>query len=205
MLRDRNLIAMSLILAALGLWLGFMVTPANAGIEVSQATIDAVEEGYAVDAQFNVELTPRLEEALNSGVSLYFVVEFELIRPRWYWFDERSVFSRLQYRLTYHALSRQYRLWTGSFHQPFANLAEALRFLGLVRSWLVLRHHQISGGSAYRASVRMRLDTTQLPKPFQLTAITNRDWTLTSDWKQLEFSPPPPATPSPNDDQASPQ
>ena len=44
----------------------------------------------------------------------------------WYWFDEKTVVSRLQYRLTYHALSRQYRLWTGTLHQPFATLEEAL-------------------------------------------------------------------------------
>jgi hypothetical protein len=35
----------------------------------------------------------------------------------------------------------------------------------------------------------MRLDTTQLPKPFQLTAITSREWTLTSDWKRFAFAP----------------
>ncbi len=33
----------------------------------------------------------------------------------------------------------------------------------------------------------MRLDTTQLPKPFQINAIANRDWTLESDWKRFAF------------------
>lgn len=174
---------------ALAMVLTLFAAGARAGIEVSQLSLDAVDEGYAVNAQFDVELTPRLEEALQSGVALYFVVEFELVRPRWYWFDERSVASRLQYRLTYHALSRQYRLWTGMLHQPFGSLAEALRVLGRVRSWVVLDKDQVSVGRTYQAGVRMQLDTTQLPKPFQLSVITSRDWTLDSDWKRFTFTP----------------
>lgn len=176
-------------LAAIGLALAMLIAPVFAGVEVNQASLEASEEGYAVNAQFDVELTPRLEEALNSGVALYFVVEFELVRPRWYWFDERSVASRLQYRLSYHALSRQYRLWTGTLHQPFGTLSEALRVLGRVRSWVVLERDQVAAGRSYQAAVRMQLDTAQLPKPFQLTALTSRDWTLSSDWMRFAFSP----------------
>jgi hypothetical protein len=182
----RSLHALVLVL---GLVFALFAAGARAGIEVNQLSLDAVDEGYAVNAQFDVELTPRLEEALQSGIALYFVVEFELVRPRWYWFDERSVASRLQYRLTYHALSRQYRLWTGMLHQPFSSLAEALRVLGRVRSWVVLEKDQVSIGRTYQAGVRMQLDTTQLPKPFQLSVITSRDWTLDSDWKRFGFTP----------------
>ena len=175
---------------AAALLLAAVVVPSQAwAIDVSHAVLEPVDEGYAVNADFQVELTPRIEEALQNGVALYFVVEFELVRPRWYWFDERAVASRLQYRLTYHPLSRQYRLWTGNLHQPFISLAEALRVLGRVRSWVVLDRDQVSPDKTYEAAVRMRLDTTQLPKPFQVSAITNREWTLTSDWKRFVFVP----------------
>ena len=179
----------SLRFASIGLALFLHVMPAMAGIDITQAGLEAVDEGYAITAQFDVELTPRLEEALNSGVALYFVVDFELVRPRWYWFDERSVASRLQYRLTYHALSRQYRLWTGMLHQPFATLPEALRVLGRVRSWVVLERDQVALGRTYQAGLRMQLDPSLLPKPFQLTAITSREWSLSSDWRRFAFSP----------------
>lgn len=176
-------------LAATSVVLALFAGNCVAGIEVRYAGLDSSDDGYAVNAQFDVELTPRLQEALNNGVALYFVVEFELVRPRWYWLDERSVASRLQYRLTYHALSRQYRLWTGTLHQPFGTLSEALRVLGRVRSWQVLERDRISNGSTYQAAVRMQLDTAQLPKPFQLTALTSRDWTLSSDWLRFAFTP----------------
>lgn len=168
----------------------FMLPAALASsIDVGRVSLDPGEEGYVLNADFDVKLTSRIAEALQSGVSLYFQAEFELVRPRWYWFDEKTVVSRLQYRLTYHALSRQYRLWTGTLHQPFATLDEALRVLGRVRSWVVLERDQVSPGTTYQAAVRMRLDQTQLPKPFQISAITSREWTLESEWKRFAFMP----------------
>ena len=41
----------------------------------------------------------------------------------------------------------------------------------------------------YEAAVRLRLDTAQLPKPFQLTTLTSRDWNLQSDWVRWSFTP----------------
>jgi uncharacterized protein DUF4390 len=41
----------------------------------------------------------------------------------------------------------------------------------------------------YEAAVRLRLDTTQLPKPFQITALTSRDWNLQSEWVRWSFTP----------------
>ena len=55
----------------------------------------------------------------------------------------------------------------------------------------MLERDQVSPERSYEAGVRMRLDTAQLPKPFQLTAITNRDWALASDWKRFNFTPAP--------------
>ena len=174
-------------LSALSGW--FAPLASASSIEVSAAALELGEEGYAVNADFDVKLTSRIREALQSGVSLYFLVEFELVRPRWYWFDEKAVASRLQYRLTYHALSRQYRLWTGTLHQPYGTLDEALRVLGRVRSWTVLERDQLTVNQTYQAAVRMRLDQNQLPRPFQLFAITSREWTLESDWKRFSVTP----------------
>lgn len=172
-----------------------LAAPAGASpIGVRAVALESTDEGYVANADFDVELTPRIEEALHNGVSLYFVVEFELIRPRWYWFDEKTVASRLQYRLTYHALTRQYRLWTGTLHQPFGSLAEARRVLGRVRSWTVLDREQVVAGQTYQVGLRMRLDASQLPKPFQLTALTSPEWTLESEWKRFAFKPVAPVS-----------
>lgn len=159
-------------------------------IEVRHMELEAAEDGYLLNADFDLELNARLEEALNNGVALYFVVEFELTRSRLLWFDEISARERLQVRLAYQPLLRTYRLSTGTLSQSFPSLGEALRALGQVRGWAVFERARVRPELSYTASVRMRLDTELLPRPFQVSALTSREWSLASDWKRLPFSPP---------------
>ena len=165
-------------------------------IEVRDVVLRAVEEGLVLDADFEFELTPRLAEVVANGVPLYFRVEFELTRSRWYWFDERAASRVLQMRLSYHALSRHYRLSAGMqperfmLQQNFATLEEALKVLKRVRSWLVVARAAGLSRADYDAAVRMRLDTTLLPKPFQLSALTSRELHLESPWKRFVLRSP---------------
>jgi hypothetical protein len=159
-------------------------------IEVRDVALRRVEDGLALDADFAFELTPRLADVVANGVPLYFSVEFELTRRRWYWFDETAATRRLQLRLSYHALSRHYRLSSGLLQQNFASLEEALNVLKRVRNWLVADRSLRLADADYDAAVRMRLDTTLLPKPFQLSALTARDLHLESPWKRFIVRPP---------------
>jgi Domain of unknown function (DUF4390) len=159
-------------------------------IEVLDARLAATEEGLSLSADFAFEFNPRLNEAVANGVPLYFVIEFELTRPRWYWFDENAVSRRTQLRLSYHALSRQYRVSTGPLHQSFSSLDDALDVMRRLRNWQVLERSVTLGGSSYEAAVRMRLDPAQLPKPLQISALTDRELRLESPWKRFIFLPP---------------
>ena len=158
-------------------------------IEVREVVLRRVEEGHALDADFAFELSPRLAEVVANGVPLYFRVDFELTRRRWYWFDDTAASSQLHLRLSYHALSRQYRLSTGALQQSFPTLEEALNVLTRLRNWLVVDRSVRLADSDYEAGVRMRLDTALLPKPFQLSALTGRDLQLESSWKRFMVRP----------------
>jgi uncharacterized protein DUF4390 len=159
------------------------------GITVRNAVVEQGEEGWQVNAEFDVQLGPRLEEAVNRGVPLYFVVEFEMARPRWYWFDEKPIVAQQTYKITYTPLLRQYRLSVGSVYQNFTRFDEVTRVLSRLRGWHVADKGAFKKDQVYQASLRMRLDTAQLPKPFQLNAIASRDWTLASDWHRWSITP----------------
>lgn len=165
------------------------VTDAAERIGVTRAELslagEGAEPGVLLDAEFDVELPYALEDAVNRGIALYFVVEFETYRQRWYWWDRQVMQRTITYRLTYSALTRQYRLARGSLALPFESLAEAMAAMRRVRGWNVLERGVLQPGDNYRAQVRMRLDTSQLPRPFQINALTNRDWTLSSDWRAV--------------------
>ena len=176
--------------ALLALGFALLVPLAHAeGIAVTSATIGPAEDGWNLDAAFDVQFSPRLEEAVNRGVPLYFVVEFELARPRWFWFDEKPVQLSQTYRISYTPLLRQYRLTVGTVYQNFTRFEEVTRVLSRLRGWHVADPGALKKDQVYQASVRMRLDTAQLPKPFQLNAIASRDWTLASDWHRWTITP----------------
>lgn len=177
----------------LALVLGWSAPTRASNIDISQVSLEGNDDGYVLDADFEIELNPRLEDAINKGVALYFQVEFELTRKRWYWFDD-SISRQLMLRLSYHALTRQYRISSGALYQSFSTLADALRVLSRVRSWQVLERAEASAGTDYEAGLRMRLDVTQLPKPFQVNALTSREWNLASEWRRWPFRVKAPVT-----------
>lgn len=164
-------------------------------IEVREVNLRAADEGVVLNAEFEVVLGSKLREAVANGIPLYFVIEFDLTKPRWYWFDEKTASKRTQVRLSYHALSRQYRLSTGVVQQNFESLEEAIDVLRHVHNWLVVERGVTASDARYEAAVRMRLDTGLLPKPLQVSALTNREWNLESPWRRFAFRAPqqPPA------------
>ncbi len=176
----------------LGLGLAAGLTPAGNAhaetIEIKDARLEAGDEGWTLRTELALELSGRLEEAVNKGVPLYFNLEFELIRPRWYWLDEKTQQAGQTYKLSYHALTQSYRLSAGTLYQSFATLNEALRLLARPRLFAVERQ-KVTAGETYTAQVRMRLDVAQLPKAFQIDRLTSRDWSLESDWKRFPFKP----------------
>ena len=164
--------------------------PARAdGIEVRKAALITAEDGYFLEAEFDIALTHTLEEALNKGVPLYFTLEFELIRPRWYWLNEKLANARQQYRLSYNALTRHYRVGVGRLYQNFGTLSEALSFLSQVRLRDFAEPGALGKGASYTAALRLRLDTSQLPRPFQISAVGSREWSISSDWHRWTVSP----------------
>jgi len=156
-------------------------------IAVSHATVSVrsgVDPGTFVDAQFDLELPLSLREAVDHGIALYFVIELEVSRSRWYWFDKRLLDDAIEYRLSFSPLTRQYRLARGGLAQPFDSLDQALATMRRVTQWRVADSALFDGGNTH-GRIRMRLDTSMLPKPFQVSALTDPDWKLESDWVRL--------------------
>lgn len=167
---------------------------AQAGtVEPLEASLSLGDEAYVLSARFRIELGPHLEEAVSRGVPLYFMLEFNLQRSRWYWSNEQVAGKIINYRLAYNALTRQYRLSSGGVHQNFATLGEALKVMARVGALPVADKAALKSGETYQASLRLSHDWQQLPKPFQVDAIANRDWqvgTTTLNWQFVAAAAP---------------
>jgi hypothetical protein len=173
-----------LLLLLCALWLGVAEAETIALRDVSFGLTD---DAYELNLNAEFELAPHLEQMLDRGVTLIFRVEFEISRDRWYWFDQRIARRNQNFRLSYQELTRQYRVTSGNFQQSFPTLRQALRQLSSVRRWQIAEAHGLSPGTEYEASLRFFLDTSQLPKPLQLSAFTSSEWDLSSPTRVWRF------------------
>jgi Domain of unknown function (DUF4390) len=175
--------------ACAAFWLA-SAAPARADTVPVKAAELRIEEGEVLlNAEFEFSLNPTLEDALEKGIPLYFALDFELKRARWYWLDEKVAQTTLVYRVSYNQLTRQYRVASGLLTQTFNSLEEVERFIGRITSRPVASSDALNKGAKYDAAVRLRLDVNQLPKPFQVNALASKEWTLTSDWHRWTFTP----------------
>lgn len=178
-------------LAALAVLVWALASPAARADTVTVKSAELrIEEGEVLlNAEFDLALNPTLEEALEKGIPLYFVLEFELTRSRWYWFDEKVAQTAITSRVSYNALTRQYVVSSGLLKLTFNSLEEVERYLSRVNSRPVAPASAVSKGTRYDAAIRLRLDVNQLPKPFQVNALASREWTLASDWYRWVYVP----------------
>lgn len=162
------------------------------GIKINFVELEALDESYQFNADIEIALNATLEKALKKGIVLYFVTDFRLASPRWYWFDKRIARSKQRDALSYYALTRQYRLSGGSLlqKQSFSSLKEALRVLSRIRGRPIVAYSKLLQNKEYIAELRMRLDLSRLPKPFQVEALGSKKWNLSSDWQQWSLKLP---------------
>lgn len=157
-------------------------------IAVDSAAIEKSDKGYRLAADFSLDLPRDLEEVLLRGIPLYFTTELEIARPRWYWFDEKPVEKTRTIRLAYNVLTRQYSATSaGSLQQNVPTLEEALNLVRHPQSWLFAEKDSLKEGETYSAAIRIQLDISYLPKPFQINVINNSNWRLSSEWKRFPF------------------
>ena len=167
----------------------FSVAANAEGIKIKSVELERVDNDWLLNATFQIELTPGLEDAVQKGVVLYFQTEFDLTRSRWYWFDEKPALAQRQIRLSYQPLTQQYRIASEGFTFSAKTIFEALQAVGSIGGWRVIDNSQIDPSKSYTAALRMTLDLSKLPKPFQINALNNRDWNVSSDWLRFPFLP----------------
>jgi hypothetical protein len=188
-------------------WLGAATAHAD-GIAVKRVEVRTVDGGYQLSAVYDVGLNDVVQKALSRGIPLYFVSEFSLTRSRlswlddaqqslvrgikgyftdnptsthWSWLDKELVDSEQTIKLSYNVLTGRYRISRGSLFQNFDSLEEALNILAR-QSSSPFSADLINRDGKYMAAARLRLDVAQLPKPLQVNALTDHDWTLDSEW-----------------------
>ena len=171
--------------------------PANAaGAQLTQLKTQSTEEGVYLSANLSFELPAVVEDALLKGIPLFFVLEVDILRERWYWTDQRVASASRTIRLAYQPLTRRWRVNIGSgligstsslratFNQNYDTLAEALSAVQRVARWKVAEPAEIRPGADYKLNFSFKLDLSQLPRPFQIGMAGQRDWSIEIEYSQ---------------------
>lgn len=179
------------VLLALALVMTCLANPAHAGsIGATRAALQFDDDGATLSADFNIDLGSRLEDALLHGITLGFKLELMIERPREYWVAEHIATRVWRYRLSYSGLTRQYRVAFGGLQRDFASLADALAAIGRMSALPVVDAGVLQPATLHTVALRLSLDRSQLPKPFQLDALTNAEWQVDAATRQWSVTTP---------------
>ncbi|MFA7505007.1 MAG: DUF4390 domain-containing protein [Burkholderiaceae bacterium] len=191
MLRSALLLALWVALAGAGLQ-----ARADQAIRVEDIRFERslADDSWMLWARFSLPVDAKIEQALRDGVTLYYVVEFDIIRPRWWWWDEQTVEARQVHSLSYHLLTQRFRANIGGDVRHFASLAQAAQAIAQVSGWSVVPVEDLAPNTSYEARLRLRFDRDRLPRSFQLGALTNNDWDIDSEWKRFTLTTATPAS-----------
>lgn len=163
--------------AALGLTLALQAAQAQT-VELPVFDIARQDGGLVIDFQARPVLSKAVEEAMQKGVPLYFVAQATVLRPRWYWRDERVARATRTWRLSFQPLTGQWRVSLGGLGQTVASASEALAIVSRASGWRIAEPGDIEPGERYQVEFSFRLDNTQLPRPMQLDLAAQADWRL---------------------------
>lgn len=173
--------ALAALVLALGLGAGLVHGPVqaqNGSITLSEVEIDRNDEGLELSFSTRIELPRAVEDALVKGVPLHFEAEVSTYRSRWYWRDLRVASASLSWRITYQPLTRRYRVQSGAFSQQFESLHEALGTMHRTAGWKIADRSRLAAGERHYAELVFRLDTSPLPRPFQIGIGGQSQWDL---------------------------
>lgn len=179
-------------------WLGlFVLAPAwaQSGVEFTQFKLDRGVDHLLLSSSVQFELSAAVEDALLKGVPVFFVAEVDIYRERWYWLDKKVASPTRHMRLSYQPLTRRWRLGlsngplgaagqSSALTQNFESLADAVASIRRISGWPVVDLGELEGGAKYRLDYRFYLDLSQLPRPLQIGAMGQGDWTLSTNLSQ---------------------
>lgn len=153
---------------------------AGESLSIRSANLIAYEDDFLLNADAEINFSPEMEKAIMKGFPFNFLIEFQLMTPRKYWFNDEVVTTVQQVSLSYHALTRQYIINRNDQQHTYATLDEAIEDLSIIQDMKVFQRAHVEKGETYRAILLMRLDYKKLPKALLVEAMGDSDWKMSS-------------------------
>lgn len=170
----------------------FQLAWAQSTVQLTDQLLERGDDGVYLSATLDFALSPSLEDALSRGMPLTFVMQAEVMRERWYWYDKKVSGVDRYFRLTYQPLSRRWRLHVSStpiqsiglgvtLGNSYDSLADAMAVVQKINRWKVADTQVLQKDVKQRLDLRFRLDLSQLPQALQFGNQASSDWNVNFD------------------------
>ncbi|MBE9515387.1 MAG: DUF4390 domain-containing protein, partial [Proteobacteria bacterium] len=165
-----------------------------ASFSIKHMDVNLRKDGLELSGQLDLDLSRKTEEALDKGIPLEIIFDFNIYRERSFIWDEKLNSWQLRRKILFHAISNQYLITTRlpdaePTQESFPSLQEALAGMGGFDSIeLKLDDNNVgtdiiqNTDSPLYLDIRARLDIESLPTPLRPVAYTSRSWRLNSGW-----------------------
>ena len=160
--------------------------------DLTELEVERADDGVYLTAIVRFDLPPVVEDALIKGIAMFFVAEADIYQNRWYWADRRVASAVRTIRLAYQPLTRRWRVnivnglisnsagLRATLNQNYETLPEAMSAVQRLSRWRIADNAEVDVDAAYRLLVKFNLDLSQLPRPFQIGVVGQRDWTISA-------------------------
>ena len=182
--RSGQLILMALVCSA---WMG--LAHAQQAVQATDIRLERGEDGIYLNANLDFELPASLEDALTRGMPLSFVLQADVLRERWYWYDKRIQRTERYIRMSYQPLSRRWRVHVSAqatqstglgvtLGNSYDSLKDALQAVQKINRWKVAELNVLNTDAKQRLDVNFSVDLSQLPQALQFGNLSSSDWAL---------------------------
>jgi len=155
------------------------------GLDVTMVHSQIIDDSVQFTAVIEPKLRGRVEEAINKGIPIEFVIQVGLDRHRRFLWDSEIKTWELRRRIQFHALSEQYVVQGfGAATEGFYSLDAALKYLGSLKDITLITADELDPDKEYRLRLHARLDIESLPAPPRPVAYTSVAWHVSSGWKE---------------------
>ena len=153
-------------------------------VKIKQATLSLQDSKAKLDIKLDFQLSPTAEEALHSGIALYWDVSIALKQQRDFW--DKTLFTHTyRYSLTYYTLLNNFRVkdvQKNAFRR-FSTLHEALVYMQHFET----EEMSLSGYDKKLCVIsvlKVSFDKEMLPAPLRPIAYFDKQWDLSTNERQ---------------------
>ena len=134
--------------------------------------------------------TPKMEDAIKSGVPATFSFFVDLYRIRSMWPDKEMADLTVTNTIKYNSLKKEYtvtRSWDGNSPVVVGSFAEAKKLMTEIDSLKVIPLDRLEKGKQYQIQAKAKLSRITLPYYLHYVLFFLSLWDFETDWYTIDF------------------